>query len=451
MNKLTLLDMLIGDAQEMAEKKVFRGLSGIGDGEDNRIFEDALYELFRKKVTVTLDLDRDAADLIPELRVAYKDDVTIISMILGNMFPDQFIFFRTSSYTSEILAGIEFFSDVIPLFQLSFSSIGKRHFGRYLELNERLQTFAGHVWPEADDGHKLLNHFVCESLPRLFLEKSNYNRYWIGAVTEKNMGDLKSGEAVEWSGNKEVQEGDVIFVYSASPVSALTHIYEVTGEPIFDPYGAWGGFWMLISPICSIPQIPFRELKAHPVIGEWGTVKKQFTGTVTEPIPHRAYNALLELIPSDLREAHDLHPEQIETKGVSGNYHSEEHFEDEVITPLLQRLAFTFRRQQTCKVQVGRQTHVGRIDYLVYDQSKSLTLFENKFRIVSEKDLVESVNQAQSYALFLGLPSFVVAAPEGIWVYSLQRTEERLEMHVEGDELGSKEDELRSKLLSLGQ
>jgi hypothetical protein len=70
---------------------------------------------------------------------------------------------------------------------------------------------------------------------------------------------------------------------------------------------------------------------------------------------------------------------------------------------------------------------------------------------VSEKDLVESVNQAQSYALFLGLPSFVVAAPEGIWVYSLQRTEERLEMHVEGDELGSKEDELRSKLLSLGQ
>ncbi|MDP6361446.1 MAG: hypothetical protein QF473_40425, partial [Planctomycetota bacterium] len=135
----------------------------------------------------------------------------------------------------------------------------------------------------------------------------------------------------------------------------------------------------------------------------------------------------------------------------SGEFHSEEQFEDQVIEPLIQRWAFRFKRQHPCRVQIGRQRHVGRVDFLVSDQTGDITLFENKFRIINEIHLSEAIDQAKSYALFLGLPSFVVAAPEGIWVYSLKRNEERLEMHVEGDELGSKEDELRSKLLSLGQ
>ena len=57
--------------------------------------------------------------------------------------------------------------------------------------------------------------------------------------------------------------------------------------------------------------------------------------------------------------------------------------------------------------------------------------------------------QARSYALQLGLPSFGVAAPEAVRVYSLSRNQERLEMEVAGDRLGAQADGIRSLLLRL--
>ncbi|MDP6361445.1 MAG: hypothetical protein QF473_40420, partial [Planctomycetota bacterium] len=96
------------------------------------------------------------------------------------------------------------------------------------------------------------------------------------------------------SGNKEVQEGDLIFIYQARPISALTHIYEVSGDPYFDPFGGWNGFWMEIAPVSEIPNFPIQEMRTDPILGNWGTVKKNFTGTVTEPVPHRIYNAILD-------------------------------------------------------------------------------------------------------------------------------------------------------------
>lgn len=47
------------------------------------------------------------------------------------------------------------------------------------------------------------------------------------------------------------------------------------------------------------------------------------------------------------------------------------------------------------------------------------------------------------------LPSFVVASPEGLWVYSLRREKEELEMHISLDELDARDDGIRSKLLEL--
>lgn len=68
---------------------------------------------------------------------------------------------------------------------------------------------------------------------------------------------------------------------------------------------------------------------------------------------------------------------------------------------------------------------------------------------VNEKELEAAVRQGKSYALMLGLPGFVVASPEGIWIYSLNRIQEKLEKNVPVDELAAREKEVRSLLLSL--
>ncbi len=104
---------------------------------------------------------------------------------------------------------------------------------------------------------------------------------------------------------------------------------------------------------------------------------------------------------------------------------TEQVFEDTVIVPLLQAWGLSYQRQVHCSFQTGRTTRHGRVDFLVYDPSTTqpLTLFENKRLILSPQDLGQAVAQAHAYAQALLVPSFVVAAPSGMWIYKLEGTQ----------------------------
>jgi hypothetical protein len=78
-----------------------------------------------------------------------------------------------------------------------------------------------------------------------------------------------------------------------------------------------------------------------------------------------------------------------------------------------------------------------------------LTLFEDKLRIANDEVLDLVMRQAKSYALMLGLPSFAVAAPEGLWIYSLVRNIETLQAHFLPDELTGQDEQARSLLVRL--
>jgi thioredoxin len=95
-------------------------------------------------------------------------------------------------------------------------------------------------------------------------------------------------------------------------------------------------------------------------------------------------------------------------------------FEDTVLIPLLQRWGLPYARQVPCALGANSITGHGRIDVLVYHSSMSqpLTLFENKRHIRSARELQQAVTQAHAYARALGLASFVVAAPSGMWIYA---------------------------------
>jgi thioredoxin 1 len=90
-------------------------------------------------------------------------------------------------------------------------------------------------------------------------------------------------------------------------------------------------------------------------------------------------------------------------------------FEDAVLVPLLTAWGFKYVRQAPCPTPAR-----GRIDMLVYDDPcvQPFTLFENKRQIASAYALQQAIAQAHKYARALHLPSFVVAAPAGMWVYA---------------------------------
>src|SRR5262245_10037845 len=90
-------------------------------------------------------------------------------------------------------------------------------------------------------------------------------------------------------------------------------------------------------------------------------------------------------------------------------------FEDVVVVPMLDRWGLAYVRQAPCPAPAR-----GRVDMLIYDRSldQPLTLFENKRQIASAYALQQATAQAHTYARALRLPSFVVAAPAGLWIYA---------------------------------
>jgi hypothetical protein len=87
-----------------------------------------------------------------------------------------------------------------------------------------------------------------------------------------------------------------------------------------------------------------------------------------------------------------------------------------VLIPLFAQWGWTVQRQAACALGDKQR---GRIDLLVFDHADAqpITLVESKRAIRSAYELQQAVAQAQGYARSLGLPSFLIADPQGIRVY----------------------------------
>ena len=87
---------------------------------------------------------------------------------------------------------------------------------------------------------------------------------------------------------------------------------------------------------------------------------------------------------------------------------------------------YSQRPQFIIPIRVGTNIYQGRIDFYLSDEQGIVSLIESKRSIPSSQDWEEAVAQAKSYALPLGSPSFIVAAPQRIRVYTLYRQQEIL-------------------------
>lgn len=457
MNKVLVLKWLLQDAAENGDRHYKRRIK----------LEDTLKQLNNwKENPLPASLPKSSEEAITVLRDHFKDNVTFISFVLSQRFPEKYVYYRVSKLEEEIFEGLDFFSEVVPEFKKLDHRVTKTGFNRYLKLNGILLEFARNRWPKHRKVQKKLMYFLYEGLGRLFLEKSAYSRYWIMATKPEYFAHLETRYDVEWSGRKEIRSGDLVFMYRTSPRKAIADIYRVKDEPVFDPWADWDGFEVNLEKVCAINDISFAEMSKDPILKQWGLVRRRFVGTVTEPVPYIIYNRLLEKISDETRKKHHLEFEPTQpqkaagiklptlaTPERSGQFTSETEFEDKIIVPLMRQWGFEYRRQHPCHFQVGSQYTRGRVDFYVRDERGLLTLFENKLRILKDEELKPAVEQAKSYALLLGSPSFVVASPEGMWLYSLERNEAILVKGSAVDELKdlNRVDGFKRLLLSLRQ
>ncbi len=172
------------------------------------------------------------------------------------------------------------------------------------------------------------------------------------------------------------------------------------------------------------------QMKKDDALKQWNFVKMQSQGTITDPVPHSVFNHILEKIDKDVLDKYNIKPEPLADTTYSGQFSTEEEFEDKIIEPMLVRWGLKFQRQYPCDFVIGSQSHYCQIDFLVRDGNGPITLFENKLRISSEKELFKAMLQAKSYSLQMGIENFVVASPEGFWIYSLSKNKEKLSNRI---------------------
>jgi hypothetical protein len=215
--------------------------------------EDQLYELNSRRdinlpAGISLNNLPKEEDAISILQDAFKNKISFISLILNYIYPEKYMFYRVSMLENEIFSGLKFLSDIYEKFQFKFYKIGqnKDSFDNYLILNEAMRSFALEAWPDTKSKliHKKINYFLYHGLGSLFLNRNGYNRYWIMATGNEHFNSLDNEKEVVWSGRKEMQVDDLVFMYRQAPRKAIADIYSVSEPPYFDPYGGWGGFWV---------------------------------------------------------------------------------------------------------------------------------------------------------------------------------------------------------------
>lgn len=467
MNGLYVLNLLL----ESAERYSSEFYNGSFAYDSNTTIENILLELNnRRPLNISTDFfdkikaiesnNKDIDDSMESyLRDIFRNDITSISLVLNKLYPEKYFFYRICMLENEIFAGLKFLSDILEEFNLPFSKIGKgkNSFDNYIQLNDSLHSLAEKAWPDLKDQKMVqqrIHYFLYQGLGNLFITQNDYNQYWIMATGEQYFNSLDTENEVNWSGREEMKEGDLVFMYRQTPRKAITDLYYVSQEPWFDPFGGWTGFWVPIKKITSIKDISMVDMKHDEVLKQWSFVKTSSQGVSTAPMPFFAYNRLLDLIEKDTKEKFNLQKEitadspQGENKNII-EFKDEKEFEDKVIDPLLKQWGFKHQRQYPCEFVVGSQRHICQVDFIVKDDNNdNIIIFEDKIRIANEKELNRAVLQAKSYALQLGMGGFVVASPEGFWIYKLERNKEVLISMIASDK-SQEVKEMKSMILDL--
>lgn len=456
MDSRRISEWLLKDAERDAER--YYGAPYYPFDKDYDL-EDLIYELrnrreipseLRQKIEKITKTKKNNSDnqIILELQRLFGNNISLISLILNTIYPHKYFYYRISKLEREIFTGLKFLSDSMGEFNLPFLKIGRGNnvIGNYLKFNEALHCLSDRQWifEDFEKIQKRIHYFLYQGVGKLFLERNGYKRYWIMATKKDYFKMLDEEMETIWSGRKEMQKGDLVFMYRQFPRKAITDLYYVSDDSYFDPFGGWDGFWVELKKLTSLKDISMSEMKCDSILKEWNFVKMQSQGTITDPVPNSVFNHLLERIDKNILNDYNITPEPLANAIHSGQFSSEEEFEDKVIEPMLKRWGLKFQRQSPCEFIIGSQSHICQIDFLVRDEIGLITLFENKVRIANEKELSRAVLQAKSYSLQMGISSFIVASPEGFWVYNLNKNKESLLEKLEFSEFEKNSERMKS-------
>ena len=435
------VDKLFDDRARLEKRRPIDGARFLESSDDGgRVIDDIMWQLFnlngkkfREQYLDRIDTlpeiaadDKDSARQVEDIWTVFENRVDRASLYLHALWPDRFVFYRKMDVEEAIFECLAALSTGYPELDLEFAAVPTCGRQEYEKLNASLQEFSRRFWPDEPKRYLKLMLLLYWVLPEVMRPATDLRRYWVGMAKHeddiKEVLDLTPGAETEWSATYQVEKGDYYLVYCTRPVKGIAAIFRATERSRCDPAGGWKGHWVEIEKIAG-GIISLDAMKADPLLCTWGSVRKQFQGTILDQVPPAIFNRIRELYieqgmaPSQLEEA------ELDKFYESGAFADEHEFEEHRIKPLLKKLGFgESLYQHRVDFCIGSTKRAYWVDFLVRDDKRrEVSLFEDKKAIKGYGRGADAYNQARSYALQLGLRSFVVAAPDRLKFYGRER------------------------------
>ena len=237
-----------------------------------------------------------------------------------------------------------------------------------------------------------------------------------------------------WQGYIDTRRGDIFVMYFLAPQKKIHFIARAMSDGFIDPYFFYHSTIWMQNPIPVSP-IEFKELKAHLILGNNPGIKASMQGPSGVPLTSQEYDAILEMIRDKGGDITNLPrlakidlPTDIEVL-------DEKDVEERLIEPFLLRLGYTasdWRRQVPVRMGRGERNYP---DYIIglketKDHQSAKLILEAKYRITNQKQLREAFLQSNSYAYRLQSTISIVAAQEGIWICTLEKSRFDIEKNI---------------------
>jgi len=448
LNSTYLKDLLVPEVEKLyAERARFDRLLPIDAarfldtrGNGSLVIDDIVWQLFNRRhkpydekyLPHLATLRQIAYESEPQRQAdviwsVFEDRVDLASLYLHALRRDDFVFYRKMDIEEAIFESLDALSGGYPELDFEFSAVPANGRAEYEQLNNGLQRFASLVWPDDPARYLKLMLLLYWVLPELTRPETTLRRYWLGMAKDPaNVEEIKSlplGATTEWSATYQVEEGDYYLVYCTRPTKGIAAIFRAVGRAWCDPTGGWKGHWVTIEKVAD-GLLSLDAMRTDDTLRDWGPAMSSFQGTVLTQVSPRVFNRIREVFVEQGMPPRAVEPAPLDRFYAAGQYAKEKDFEEQCIEPLLRDLGFgEYKRQYLVRIWAGCEEHKCKIDYLVRDDKGRVTLFEDKKEIKAYRHVSDAYHQARSYALLLGLRSFVLAAPEGLRLYGRRRTE----------------------------
>lgn len=223
-----------------------------------------------------------------------------------------------------------------------------------------------------------------------------------------------------WAGNVNTLPGDIILIYGVAPFSQINSIWRAISKGFLDPFSYWFNL-IWVGHMVKIPNISYQELVENEIWGKKSIVKSHMQGVSGIQCTVAEYNEIVKIVRLkgfNVKELPEIKGPQL---SINVELNIERDVEIHLLEPFLHKLGFSEKdwiRQMSLRMGRGERIYP---DYAIKANTKrgeetAEFIWEAKFRISNQKQLLEDFFQAKSYALRLNTNGFGLVAVEGIWL-----------------------------------